>query len=371
MSWALFRDMLADSYIGIYIMFLAIISLLGVLMSPIFFVFLMLDFFRSRDGRLVLQAVIHGAPNLFRSFILGIIVIVCFGFYSYAYFSQTVNVNQELCHSPFQCVAKHVLDSMTGDLTSVLGDDFGNFAYPAFVPWKDSWYAWRSTFVFASIIFWVFLLQGIIQGQIIDAFAEKRNQDNELRQDLEQKCFVSSIDRFVFNNYPGEWEKRQGGRYAWNYLFFFYNLMEKEEDERSGLETEVAQAFENGEISFLPVEIFWAKQRVEMSEQADATQSVLTTVSDKVTNLESDLGQLKEVAEKLLVAITSANTTHTPQLRRDTSTVAAAGPRLGAIARDAGGPSPMRSPMRQPGVAERSVTTSSQDDDKVSEASPK
>eukprot|EP00961_Rhodomonas_salina_P171635 2314381-Rhodomonas_salina.2 len=42
--------------------------------------------------------------------------------------------------------------------------------------WADSWRQFRSFYVFISLIFWVFLLQGIIQGQIIDAFAELRNQ---------------------------------------------------------------------------------------------------------------------------------------------------------------------------------------------------
>lgn len=61
----------------------------------------------------------------------------------------------------------------------------------------DLWHSWKSFVLFVSIVFWVLLLKGIIQGQIIDAFAEKRNNDNALREDLETKCFVSSIDRSV------------------------------------------------------------------------------------------------------------------------------------------------------------------------------
>lgn len=82
-------------------------------------------------------------------------------------------------------------------------------------------------------------MQGIIQGQIIDAFAEKRNHDFYLKEDLEKKCFVSSIDRFVFNSYPGEWEKRRGGKYAWNYLLFFTQLAYQDEEEYNGLENMV------------------------------------------------------------------------------------------------------------------------------------
>ena len=145
-----------------------------------------------------MQAIIVGGPNLLRSFIIGVIVLIIFGFYSYAYFSSAVIASSDLCHSPFQCVSKHVLDSMTGDLTTVLGDSGGNlWAFPAVAPWSDLWEAWRTFFVFVSIIFWVFLLQGIIQGQIIDAFAEMRAIDDAAHQDLEQRCFVSSLDRYA------------------------------------------------------------------------------------------------------------------------------------------------------------------------------
>ncbi len=47
--------------------------------------------------------------------------------------------------------------------------------------------------------------------------------------------------RFVFNNYPGEWEKRRGGKYAWNYLLLFTHLAEKDAEEFNGLENFVSR----------------------------------------------------------------------------------------------------------------------------------
>jgi len=135
------------------------------------------------------------------------------------------------CKSLWQCVSTHFVHSLTGDISTVIGDDLGDFAHPPTWPGADSWGIARSLFVFISIIFWVFLVQGIIQGQIIDAFALMRNKRNADAADLEKKCFVSSIERFVFNRYPGEWEKRQGGRYAWMYLLFFLYLLDKDAEE--------------------------------------------------------------------------------------------------------------------------------------------
>lgn len=261
-TWKLIKDLLGVSWVPLYFGTEMIISILGLISSPFFFVFLMLDYFRRPDGRLVLQAIIVGGPNLLRSFVIGIIVVIIFGFYSYTYFSPSVIASSDLCHSPFQCVAKHILDSMTGDLTTVLGDPGGSlWSFPALAPWADMWQAWRSFFVFVSIIFWVFLLQGIIQGQIIDAFAEMRARDDAAHQDLEQRCFISSIERFVFNNYPGEWEKRRGGQYAWNYLFYFLYLINRNKETYNGIENRVAKCLASNKTDFLPVGMFTAQYR--------------------------------------------------------------------------------------------------------------
>lgn len=220
---------------------------------------------------MVLHAVIVGGPNLFRSFVLAIIVIVVFGFNSYAFFSQSVNVNQQLCHSPFQCVVKHVLDSMTGDLTTVIGDDFGNFANPSVAPWQDLWHTWRSLTVFVSLVFWVFLLLGIMQGQIIDAFAEMRDKDKAAKDDLSSNCFISSLDRHTFSEYPGEWEKRKDGKFAWNYLHYFCYLQQKDPEEYSGLENSVSEAYAEMSTEFLPIGKFYAgqnKEELNMREHA-------------------------------------------------------------------------------------------------------
>lgn len=192
------RMLLQSISLSWYLALKLCISILGLVNSPFFYVVYLLDYFRSSIGHMVLEAIVVGGPNLFRSFILSMIVIVCFGMNSYTFFSQSVNVNQHLCHSPFQCVVKHILDSMTGDLTTVIGNDFGNFAFPSVVPWQDLWHTWRYFTVFLSLVFWVFLLLGIMQGQIIDAFAEMRDQAKAAYDDLSNNCFISSIDRHSF-----------------------------------------------------------------------------------------------------------------------------------------------------------------------------
>lgn len=290
----LVKELVWDARYAIYLAFMSILSLLGLFLSPFFYVCFLLDYFRLPDGVLVLNAVILGGPNLVRSFVLGMIVIICFGFYSYAYFSNIVNQEQEVCHSPLQCVAKHILDSVTGDLSTVLGNDFGNFAFPALVLWEDTWEGWRTTFVFISLIFWVFLLQSIIQGQIIDAFAEMRARRTAALSDLEEKCFVSSIDRFTFNSYPGEWEKRRGGMYAWNYVHFTSYLFEKSSEEYTGLENAVCEAFKSSDISFFPIEQLVLRQRSQFAdEEAMGPSMEEASLREEMKKLRGEMAEMR------------------------------------------------------------------------------
>lgn len=38
----------------------------------------------------------------------------------------------------------------------------------------------------------------------------------------------------MFQNYPGEWDKRKSGKFAWNYLLYFSHLRRKDPEEYNG-----------------------------------------------------------------------------------------------------------------------------------------
>lgn len=52
---------------------------------------------------------------------------------------------------PPQCVAKHVLDAIKGDITTVLGA-FSAWSFPAVVVWEDLWFSWRTFVIIFSMI---------------------------------------------------------------------------------------------------------------------------------------------------------------------------------------------------------------------------
>lgn len=113
------------------------------------------------------------------------IVMTFAGFYTYAYFSQSGIIHDDTCHSPFQCIIKHILDSFRADITTVVGMSGSAWAFPATTLWADSWYALRTFYIFTFLIFWSFLLQPVLNGHIITAFVKLRKDRQNAVDEME------------------------------------------------------------------------------------------------------------------------------------------------------------------------------------------
>jgi len=269
-------------------------SILGLTNSPFFYAFCLLEYFTMRGGRDVLRALYFGGPQLMKSFMLGLIVLVVFGFMSYAFFSTAAIETDESCHTLYQCVAKHVADALRGDITTVLGN-FANFTHPALVFWADVWEAWKTLYIVVFLVWWWFLLQPIIQGQIITAFSQLLERQRSARTDMNTRCFISGISRFDFNNYPGEWECRASGKYAWNFFLYMRHLKTVDVEDVNGMEASVLDAYESGSGAFLPVGVFAAKQWETVTDPAADWRRSMTSMFQK---LQLDFKNLdKRIAE--------------------------------------------------------------------------
>ena len=130
------------------------------LASPFYFVVCLFDHFRSSraQGADVFVALYIGGPRLIRSYSFGLIFLVIMGFYTYSYFSQTAIIEDESCHTPLQCVLKHVLDTFRGDITTVLGA-FANWTFAPMVLWEEVWMQYRTSVIVMTLIFYNMLLQ--------------------------------------------------------------------------------------------------------------------------------------------------------------------------------------------------------------------
>ena len=51
-------------------------------------------------------------------------------------------------------------------------------------------------FTISFLIIWGFILEGIVQGYIVDAFSAIREEDVERIEDSKNNCFICSLSRF-------------------------------------------------------------------------------------------------------------------------------------------------------------------------------
>ena len=314
----------------LYLMSLLSTSLLGIWSSPFYFVVCLLDHFRTRcvgregfvlfdaccvmhlylaqkssdsrmyfccgdsrglEGADVFQALYLGAPKLIRSYCFGLIFLVLAGLYTYTYFSQTAIIEDESCHSPFQCVIKHILDGFRGDITTIYGT-FMSWTYPPVVMWEELWYQYRTTFVVMTLICYNMLLQPVIQGQIIDSFSQLRGIYKSTLSELENKCFITGLEKEAFDDYPGEWDARKEGEYTIHYLLFLKYLLDKDPADYTGLENDVIDAVKEGDSDFLPLGTFWAKQQRDRESPAENEKSAADAQQQE--DLKFELQQLKK-----------------------------------------------------------------------------
>ena len=104
------------------------------------------------------------------------------------------------------------------------------------------------------------LLQPIMQGQIVDAFAELRGKHKAAEHELENKCFITGLEKEAFNDYPGEWDARKDGECARKYLLFLKYLLDKDPADYTGLENDVMSSVKLGDTDFLPQGAFFAQR---------------------------------------------------------------------------------------------------------------
>jgi len=310
--------------LGMYQGLLVTLSLLGVVSSPFFSVACTVDYLRVSYGRMVSTAVAVGAPKLIRSFTVGLLFLVACGFFSYTFYSQIAIYEDQSCHSPFQCVFKHVLDAFRGDMTTVLGQ-FAAWTFPPMVVWEDMWHESRTLYLLVGLVFWNMVLQPVMQGQIIDAFAEIRARHSAAQAHLASKCVITGLERQRFSKCPAEWVQRKDGAYALRYLLFFSSLLERDGSDYDGLENSVLHVLLRCSFSFFPIGAFsldtaQIRHQSHTAEQSDMLGTLLSDFSElrvEVSDLRQMLQQHASAVQLLMARLdASASTLHatTPDL---------------------------------------------------------
>ncbi|KAF3844752.1 hypothetical protein F7725_007915 [Dissostichus mawsoni] len=107
----------------------------------------------------------------------------------------------------------------------------------------------------------VFMMGFVVAGLIIDAFGELRDQQEQVKEDMETKCFICGIGNDYFDTTPHGFETHtlQEHNLA-NYLFFLMYLINKDETEHTGQESYVWKMYQERCWDFFPAGDCFRKQ---------------------------------------------------------------------------------------------------------------
>ena len=293
-------------------MFLA--SVLGATYSIFFHAFILIEFFRTPARQLVVAAVQLGGPKMARTFMMGFIMILIWSQFTWLYFRDWANTASGQCSTVYQCTFKAIQVGFRGDLDGLHGDEHGNIRGSYTSPkalWDDSSYQFQVWLVLGFYLLWEYILAGIIQGQIIDAFAEMRIAADEKIADANERCMVCSLSRFEVDNAGGRFYTHiERDHVPQHYLFFLTYLDEQNQDDDTGMMTYVRDCVHVRSTEFIPISTCAMLNR-------DENEVVITTevigenldgarkqIDDRVDQLETAVGDLGRKFDLLLEKVT-------------------------------------------------------------------
>ncbi|CAB1315998.1 unnamed protein product [Coregonus sp. 'balchen'] len=120
-------------------------------------------------------------------------------------------------------------------------------------PAGDVYELYRVVFDITFFFFVIVILLAIIQGLIIDAFGELRDQQEQVKEDMETKCFICGIGSDYFDTTPHGFETHTLEEHNLaNYMFFLMYLINKDETEHTGQESYVWKMYQERAWDFFP-----------------------------------------------------------------------------------------------------------------------
>ncbi|XP_025103910.1 ryanodine receptor-like isoform X4 [Pomacea canaliculata] len=207
--------------------------------------------------RTILQSVTHNGKQLVLTVMLTCVVVyiytvVAFNFFRKFYVKEEDGQVDYKCHDMATCFVYHLHTGVRA------GGGIGDEIEPAD---GDNYEAYRILFDITFFFFVIVILLAIIQGLIIDAFGELRDQLEQVKEDMESKCFICGIGKEYFDKVPHGFEKHVMNEHNFaNYMFFIMHLINKPETEYTGQETYVYKLYSQRCWDFFPVGDCFIKQ---------------------------------------------------------------------------------------------------------------
>ncbi|KAM9591511.1 LOW QUALITY PROTEIN: ryanodine receptor 1-like [Morphnus guianensis] len=204
--------------------------------------------------RTILSSVTHNGKQLamtvgLLAVVMSLYTVVAFNFFCKFYKSEDEDEPDMKCDDMMTCYLFHMYVGVRGggirdEIEDPAGDDYELYHV-----------------VFDITFFVIVILLAIIQGLIINAFGELRDQQEQVKEDMETKCFICSIGRDYFNTTPHGLETHTLEEHNLaNYMFFLIYLINKDETEHMGQESYVWKMYQECCWDFFPASDCFCKQ---------------------------------------------------------------------------------------------------------------
>lgn len=237
-----------------------ICSTCGVVISPFFYAFHLIDVVLSFPMlKAILQSVTHNLQQLILTIMMTLVVVYLYTVLAFNFFRKFyVQEGEEgeepdrKCHNMLTCFIYHFYAGVRagGGIADEIESPYGDeLEYP------------RMLYDISFFFFVIVILLAIMQGLIIDAFGELRDQQEAATEKLESSCFICDIGKETFDRVPRGFEIHTTKEHNFaNYLFFLQHLVNKDETEYTGQETYVREKYDNRDWEFFPVGECFMKQ---------------------------------------------------------------------------------------------------------------
>ncbi|KAK6101668.1 RIH domain family protein [Brugia pahangi] len=228
-------------------------SALGVFVSPFFYAFHLIDVVLSFPMlKAILQSVTHNLQQLILTIMMTLVVVYLYTVLAFNFFRKFYVQEGEgeeppdrKCHNMLTCFIYHFYAGVRAG--GGIGDELES-------PYGDDLEYWRMLYDISFFFFVIIILLAIMQGLIIDAFGELRDQQESATEKLESSCFICDIGKETFDRLPRGFEIHTSKEHNFaNYLFFLQHLVNKDETEYTGQETYVREKYDNRDWEFFPV----------------------------------------------------------------------------------------------------------------------
>ncbi|XP_066527985.1 ryanodine receptor 2 [Hoplias malabaricus] len=208
--------------------------------------------------RTILSSVTHNGKQLVLTLgLLAVVVylytVVAFNFFRKFYIKSEDAASVDMkCDDMLTCYMFHMYVGVRAG--GGIGDEIED-------PAGDEFEFYRVVFDITFFFFVIVILLAIIQGLIIDAFGELRDQQEQVKEDMETKCFICGIGSEYFDSVPHGFESHtQQEHNLANYLFFVMYLINKDVTEHTGQESYVWKMYQERCWEFFPVGDCFRKQ---------------------------------------------------------------------------------------------------------------